>query len=96
MTETSTSRLIRGGTVVNVHTRELQVADVAVLGDRIATVGDVSEMLGDGTEVIDAQGRWLAPGLIEAVRAQVARESEVLAQIRAGRYDGRYAREAKG
>jgi adenine deaminase len=57
--------VIRGGTVVNVHTRELHSADVAVLGDRIATVGEVSEILGDGTEVIDAEGRHLVPGLID-------------------------------
>ncbi|KAA0108490.1 RraA family protein [Methylobacterium sp. P1-11] len=36
-----------------------------------------------------------AADLLEAVRAQAVREEEVLAQIRAGRYDGRYARVAK-
>jgi RraA family protein len=36
-----------------------------------------------------------APELLAAVRAQAAREEEVLALIRAGRYDGRYARVAK-
>jgi hypothetical protein len=38
----------------------------------------------------------VAPTLLEAVRAQAAREAEVLALIRAGQYDGRYARVAKG
>ena len=38
----------------------------------------------------------IAPRLLEAVRAQTARETEVLAQIRAGRYDGRYARVTTG
>ncbi|CAA2155993.1 4-hydroxy-4-methyl-2-oxoglutarate aldolase/4-carboxy-4-hydroxy-2-oxoadipate aldolase [Methylobacterium brachiatum] len=55
--------------------------------------GDV--VVGDADGVVTFPPA-LAPGLIEAVRAQVARENEVLAQIRAGRYDGRYAREAKG
>ena len=36
------------------------------------------------------------PALLDAVRAQAAREAEVLEQIRAGRYDGRYARVATG
>jgi RraA family protein len=38
----------------------------------------------------------IVPTLLEAVRAQEAREQEVLALIRAGRYDGRYARVSKG
>ncbi|MGH1592045.1 RraA family protein [Methylobacterium phyllosphaerae] len=37
-----------------------------------------------------------APDLLAAVHAQMAREEEVLVLIRAGRYDGRYARVAKG
>jgi RraA family protein len=37
----------------------------------------------------------LAPALIEAVRAQEAREAEVLEMIRAGRYDGRYGKVTK-
>ncbi|MFE1602163.1 RraA family protein [Methylobacterium sp. ID0610] len=36
----------------------------------------------------------IAPGLIAAVRAQEAREAEVLRMIREGRYDGRYAKPA--
>jgi regulator of RNase E activity RraA len=34
----------------------------------------------------------VAPSLIEAVRAQEARETEVLKMIREGRYDGRYGK----
>jgi RraA family protein len=54
--------------------------------------GDV--VVGDADGVVTFPPA-LVPGLIEAVRAQAARESEVLALIRAGRYDGRYARVAK-
>ena len=36
----------------------------------------------------------IAPSLIEAVRAQEARETEVLKMIREGRYDGRYGKPA--
>jgi RraA family protein len=38
----------------------------------------------------------IALTLLEAVRAHAAREEEVLALIRSGRYDGRYARVSKG
>jgi RraA family protein len=37
----------------------------------------------------------IAPRLIEAVRAQEAREAEVLQLIRAGKYDGRYGKVSK-
>lgn len=63
------------------------------IGGWTVNPGDV--VVGDADGVVTFPPA-LAPGLIEAVHAQVARESEVLAQIRAGRYDGRYAREAKG
>ena len=36
-----------------------------------------------------------AAALLDAARAQAAREAEVLEQIRAGRYDGRYAKATK-
>ncbi|MEG9526038.1 MAG: RraA family protein, partial [Hyphomicrobiales bacterium] len=54
--------------------------------------GDV--VIGDADGVVTFPPA-LVPTLREAVRAQAARETEVLAQIRAGRYDGRYARVAK-
>ncbi len=41
--------------------------DIAVSGDRIAFVGpDASHTIGDQTEVIDAQGKYLVPGLLDA------------------------------
>jgi adenine deaminase len=57
--------LIRGGVLVNVHTREIYPADVIVEGDRIAAVGDVAGSVGPETAVVDATGRYLVPGLIE-------------------------------
>ncbi|MBV7379724.1 adenine deaminase [Maritimibacter dapengensis] len=58
--------VIRGARVVNVHTREvLENWDVAVAQGRIAYVGpDASHCL--GREVIDAEGRYLIPGLCDA------------------------------
>lgn len=41
--------------------------DIAVLGDRIAFVGeDASHTIGDHTQVVDAQGMYLVPGLLDA------------------------------
>ncbi|WP_455284666.1 adenine deaminase [[Eubacterium] cellulosolvens] len=57
---------IENGTIVNVATSELYQADLAVKGERIAIVGDVEHTKGDFTEVLDARGRYLVPGLIDA------------------------------
>ncbi|MCC6309743.1 MAG: adenine deaminase [Trueperaceae bacterium] len=57
--------VIRGGRLVNVYTGEVHPADVAILGDRIAAVGEVGRCLGQDTRVIEADGRYLVPGFIE-------------------------------
>jgi adenine deaminase len=54
--------LFRGGMIANVFTGELERADVAVSGGRIAGVGTEYE----AASVVDASGRVLAPGLIDA------------------------------
>ncbi len=46
--------------VVNVFTGEVESANVAICGDRIAGVGDYHQ----GREVLDLKGKYLAPGLI--------------------------------
>lgn len=56
----------RGGTVVNVYSGELVEANVAIAGDRIAYVGSSEEAVGSETEVVDAEGLYVAPGWIEA------------------------------
>ena len=53
--------LLRGGRVVNVFTHEIVETSVAVLGDRIAGFGDRP-----AREVIDLDGRYVCPGLIDA------------------------------
>jgi adenine deaminase len=58
--------LIIGGTLVNVATSEMYKADIALKGDRIAVVGDVSHTRGDLSKIVDARGQYLLPGLIEA------------------------------
>lgn len=58
-------RVIRGGRVVNVFTGEILAWDIAIKGDRIATVGDVEHTIGSETEVIDADGYYLCPGFMD-------------------------------
>ena len=61
------SLIVKGGTLINVHTKETYPADVAVFGDRIAAVGKLPEAaFGEDTVVIEAEGRYLAPGFIDA------------------------------
>ena len=50
--------IIRGGTLVNVHTRELYQADVSIANNRIAGVGVLPQgAMRPNTRVIDAEGR---------------------------------------
>ncbi|MCP5097125.1 MAG: adenine deaminase [Chloroflexi bacterium] len=60
--------VIQNGRWVNVHSGEiLPHTDIAIKGSRIAYVGDdASYTIGEQTEVIDANGRYLIPGLCDA------------------------------
>ena len=49
-------KVIRGGKLVNVMTKEIYPADIAIYKDMIAAVGDVDDYVNDQTEVIDADG----------------------------------------
>ena len=58
--------VIRNGRLVNVHTAEIQEEiDVAIKAGRVVLVGDADHTVGDETEVIDANGYYLLPGLME-------------------------------
>lgn len=57
--------VVKGGNLVNVMTSEIYPADVAIYKDMIAAVGDVSDYIGPGTKIIDAEGKYLVPGLID-------------------------------
>jgi len=52
--------LLKNARIVNTFIGEIEQANVAIYGDRIAGVGDY----GKAKEIIDLQGRFLAPGLI--------------------------------
>ncbi|MEO0916078.1 MAG: adenine deaminase [Pseudomonadota bacterium] len=60
-------RVIRGGKLVNVQSREvLDGWQVAIAKGRFAYVGpDADHYIGEGTEVIDADGCFLIPGLCD-------------------------------
>ena len=60
--------VIRNGRWVNVHSGEILAGtDLAIFGGRIAYCGpDASPMIGAQTEVIEAEGRHLVPGLVDA------------------------------
>lgn len=57
--------VILNGNLVNVMTSEIYPADVAIFQDMIVAVGDVSAYRGPKTQVIDASGSYLVPGLID-------------------------------
>ncbi|MFT4013133.1 MAG: adenine deaminase [Paracoccus sp. (in: a-proteobacteria)] len=60
--------VIRGGRWVNVHSREvIAQTDIAVADGRVAYVGpDAAPCIGPDTQVIEAAGRFMVPGLIDA------------------------------
>jgi adenine deaminase len=58
--------VIAGGRLVNVHTREvLEGVEVAVKAGRVAMFGDCAHTRGPATRVLDADGAYLVPGLID-------------------------------
>lgn len=57
--------VVKNGKFVNVYSREIYDAGVAISGDRIAATGDVDYTIGDNTIVIDAKGKYLLPGFVD-------------------------------
>ncbi|MCJ7706323.1 MAG: amidohydrolase family protein, partial [Anaerolineales bacterium] len=58
--------VVTGGKLVNVSTREVYPAGVAIVDGRVAVVGDVSGSVGHGTQVVKADGCYLLPGFIDS------------------------------
>jgi adenine deaminase len=54
--------LLRNGRIVNVFSGEIEDADIAIAGDRIAGIGPGYE----ATAVVDLNGAFVAPGFIDA------------------------------
>src|SRR4051794_25774380 len=85
MGRTPADLLITGGRLVNVHTREgHDGADVAVKDGRVAMLGAAAHTRGPDTEVLEADGAYLVPGLIdthlhvESAMVTVARFAEAV------------------
>ncbi|MDY0404285.1 adenine deaminase C-terminal domain-containing protein [Virgibacillus sp. 179-BFC.A HS] len=57
---------IKGGTIINVYSGEFLKLHVAIYKDSIAYVGESEAAIGADTKVIDATGKYVAPGFIEA------------------------------
>lgn len=66
MGEEPADLVVRGGTIVDVHAGSTYRADVAVKGDRIAVVGDVAHTMDGTTAVVEADGEYVVPGLIDS------------------------------
>lgn len=64
--EKHAEKVLKGGKVVNVITREIYEADIAIQGEYILMVGDCSKLIGEDTEVIDVSGKYITPGFIDA------------------------------
>ena len=58
--DTPADLLLKNARIVNTFVGEIEQADVAIYGDRIAGIGNYDR----ATEIIDLQGTVLAPGLI--------------------------------
>lgn len=59
--------VIKNGKLINVHTGEIYETDIAIADKVIAAVGYLSDKtVGPDTKVIDAAGKYLAPGFIDA------------------------------
>ncbi|MGC9019910.1 MAG: adenine deaminase [Candidatus Methanodesulfokora sp.] len=59
--------VILNSSFVNVNSGEvLEGWGIAIKGDRVATVGNVEHTIGPDTIIIDAKGRYVVPGFIDA------------------------------
>ncbi|MEA1893937.1 MAG: adenine deaminase [Euryarchaeota archaeon] len=53
------------GKIVNVNMKEILKGDIAVKDGIIVGIGDISDKIGDDTNVIDITGKFVSPGLID-------------------------------
>ncbi|MDQ0252911.1 adenine deaminase [Evansella vedderi] len=58
--------VLQGGYFINVITREIYEADVAVKGERVLLVGDAHDLIGPATEIVDVRGKFVSPGFIDS------------------------------
>lgn len=58
--------VLRGGQVINTLTREIYPADVAVKKPYILMAGNVENLIGPRTTVVDVSGCFISPGFIDS------------------------------
>lgn len=58
--------VLYNGNVINVITREVYTADIAIKGDYIVLVGDCQSLIGPDTKVVDVRGMYLSPGFMDS------------------------------
>jgi adenine deaminase len=58
--------ILQGGSVINTLTREIYPADVAIKKPYILMAGDVANMIGPNTVVVNVQGMYISPGFIDS------------------------------
>ncbi|KYH33901.1 adenine deaminase [Neomoorella mulderi] len=60
------TKVLKNARVVNVLTREIYRADIAINGKVILMIGDCNNLIGPETEVIDLNGKYVTPAFIDA------------------------------
>ncbi|MDN4523849.1 adenine deaminase [Fictibacillus fluitans] len=58
--------ILKGGQFINVITREIYPADVAIKGEYILLIGDCSDLQGPSTHMEDVAGMYISPGFIDS------------------------------
>jgi adenine deaminase len=71
--------VVANGQLVNVTSGEIYPGGVAVVGDRIAAIGDIEYTIGAETNVVDAGGNFITPGFVEG---HIHPESSTLSMAR--------------
>lgn len=59
-------KVLTNASFVNVLTKEIYEADIAIAGPYILMVGDCEKLIGPKTEIIDVTGKYVTPGFIDA------------------------------
>ena len=62
-----TTLVLRGGTLVDVASgKEISDSTIVIRGERIEQVGSGNTPIPEGARIIDANGKWIIPGLIDS------------------------------
>jgi imidazolonepropionase-like amidohydrolase len=62
-----TMLVLRGGTLVDVASgKEISDSTIVMRGERIEQVGSGNTRIPEGAQIIDANGKWIIPGLIDS------------------------------